>query len=267
MLKQLSSTLRAARAIGLRITSPRRRLLCDMPPGLYDYWSRTARFEFQGIPSDAFFYARAADALLVFFECVERSNRPCALPSKAADSVWHAWLRYSPASLDDFCERHFGRRIPHVEAADMGGGMMLPMAMSLVTARALDDLALAGPYVPSLFATDHALRMPDGFAWQARGNSVIFSPMNRRGRPADTAQAHPAAEPDFLLAAGLIAQEDYDQWLQRCRQHEGNGTFASVVHGAGDACDPATAGCDSSDGGSSCGSGCGGGCGGGGCGS
>lgn len=264
MLSILSRTLQAARVTTLRMTSPRRKLLRDIPPELYDYWARTAHHEFQGIPRDAFFYARAADALLMFFQCVQRSNRPCALPSKAADSVWHAWLRWSPDSLDAFCERHFGRRIPHVEAGDMTGGMMLPMAMSLVTARTLDGQALAGPHVPGLFAIDRVLRMPNGFAWQARGSWTVCSQMCERGRPARGARVHPAAEPDFLLAAGLIAQGDYDRWRAGC---------ADGYHDLGDALAAGEAACDGDGGGdgggdgSGGGSSCGGGCGGGGCGS
>ncbi|QBE63017.1 hypothetical protein [Pseudoduganella lutea] len=265
MLNNLSETIGTIRATCLRITSRHRKAWRDIPPELYEYWSRTARFEFQGIPRDAFFYARASDALLDFFECVRRSNRPCALPSKAADSVWHAWLSYSPASLDAFCERHFGQRIPHVEAVDMTGGMAMPIAMTLVTARTLDGLGLAGPRVPRLFATDRALRMPQGHAWRVRGNWMVLSHMDPYGRPSQHTRVHPATEPDFLLAAGLIAQGDYDRWLRACAT---SGNSGSAVDGAGPelACEGGST--DSGDSGSSDGgSSCGGGCGGGGCGS
>ncbi|WP_338770737.1 hypothetical protein [Massilia sp. METH4] len=181
---------------------------------LYDYWARTAHHEFQGILRDAFFYARAADALLMFFQCVQRSNRPCALPSKAADSVWHAWLRWSPASLDDFCERHFGRRIAHMEAGDMAGGMEVPIAASLVTARRLDGLPGAGPHVPRLFATDRLLRMAGGHAYTVRRKRLMCIPMDGKGQPSGPAQVFPCSEPSILLALGLIAQGDYDLWRQ-----------------------------------------------------
>lgn len=270
MLNILSRTVQAARTTSLRIASPYRKALRDIPPQLYEYWARTAHHEFKGIPRDAFFYARASEALLAFFDCVARSNRPCALPSMAADSVWHAWLRHDPAALDAFCERHFGRRIPHVEAADMDDGMALPMAMSLVTARTMDGLKLAGPDVPRLFATDRLLRMPGGFAYMVRGNRMVCSRMNRKGEAWAPAQVVPGTAPDFLLAAGLIGQGDFDLWL-----HNGGAVARSGAVGDGadlalQACDTAcTMACDSagSDGGGSCGSTCGGGCGGGGCGS
>lgn len=268
MPNTLSKTVETVRVAWLRIASPRRRALHNIPPGLYDYWARTAHIEFKGIPRDAFFYVRAADALLTFFECVRRSSRPCALPSKAADSVWHAWLRYSPASLDAFCERHFGRRIAHVEAAGMAGGMALPMAATLVAARALDGLGQFGCGVPRLFATDRALRMPRGFAWRGVGIGLACSRMDRHGQPVGAGQVHPATMPDFLFGAGLVAQGDYDEWLRECRKHDRDRAIADAAGSNADAaCDIATGGGDSSDGGSSCGSSCGGGCGGGGCGS
>jgi hypothetical protein len=271
MRNTLSKTLETVRIACLRIASRHRLALCRIPPGLYEYWARTAHIEFKGIPRDAFFYARAADALLTFFECVRRSNRPCALPSKAADSVWHAWLRYSPASLDDFCEWHFGRHIPHVEAGDMAGGMALPMATALITARRLEGLDVAGPNVPRLFGTDRALRMPGGFAYEVRGSRIVLSHMSKRGLPARQAHVHPATEPDFLLAAGLIAQRDHDRWQSRYGRTAGSGSAGVSTGDDVTCCIATTTGdCDSSGsdtGGSGCGSSCGGGCGGGGCGS
>ncbi|GGY80952.1 hypothetical protein ACFFTM_07775 [Pseudoduganella plicata] len=92
----------------------------------------------------------------------------------AADSVWHAWLRYAPANLDAFCERHYGQRIPHVGAHDMGS-MDLPMAACLVEARRLEGLPLAGPELPRLFMTDRRLRMPRGFAYRLQDGQPVFS--------------------------------------------------------------------------------------------
>ncbi|WBS03875.1 hypothetical protein OU994_06190 [Pseudoduganella sp. SL102] len=266
MVNHHPGTFDVARTTWLRLTSRHRKALRDIPPELYEHWARTAHFEFNGIPRHPFFYLRAANALLDFFECVRRSNRPCALPSKAADSVWHAWLSYSPASLDAFCERHFGQRIPHVEAVDMSGGMALPIAMTLVTARTLDGLDLAGPRVPRLFATDRALGMPQGHAWQVQGSRMVLSHMDPHGRTSQRTRVHPATEPDFLLAAGLIAQGEYDRWLHACSTASNGGTAGSGVDfdlacdfGSGDSGGSDSGGSDGSGCGSSCGGGCGGG--------
>ena len=270
----LTSALKFARTRITRLTSRNRKALRDMPPGLYDYWARTAPDEFKGIPTDAFFYVHASDALLTFFECIRRSNRPCALPSKAADSVWHAWMRHAPQQLDAFCQRHFGQRIPHVEAANMKNGMAQPMAMCLVTARTMDRLDLAGPNVPRLFATDRKLRMPSGSAYLVRRGHIVYSPINRHGKVLPQTHILPGTDPEYLFAAGLIAQGDYDRWLARCQDTGGSdwGTSGSSCGSSSDSDGADSAGCDSDgggdsgggDSGSGCGSSCGGGCGGGG---
>lgn len=270
----LSRILNITRARLVRFMSRNDRALRAMPPGLYDYWATTAPREFLGIPTDAFFYARASDALLAFFECIQHSKQQCALPSRAADSVWHAWLRYAPADLDAFCERHFGQRIPHVEAGAMAGGMDLPMGACLVAARQLEGLPPAGPELPRLFMTDCRLRMPRGFAYRVQDGHPVFSHISARGVPLAVTYQVAAGVPAFLLAAGLIGEDDHKAWLYRL-QHAERNSFAQDAGGSsggsrtapGD-CGVGVDGCgdsagDAGDaGGSSCGGGCGGGCGG-----
>ncbi|GGY80937.1 hypothetical protein ACFFTM_07780 [Pseudoduganella plicata] len=269
----LTAAMKLVRTQFTRLTSRNRKALRDMPPGLYEYWARTAPQEFKGIPTDAFFYVHASDALLTFFECIRRSNRPCALPSKAADSVWHAWMRHAPKHLDSFCQRHYGQRIPHVEAANMKKGMQKPMAMCLVTARTMERLDLAGPNVPRLFATDRRLRMPFGSAYRVQRGHIVYSPINRNGQVLPQTHILPGTDPEFLLAAGLIAQGDYDRWLARCQETGSSdwGTSSSSSSCGGSSADFSgddAGSCDSNgdggsgdggDGGSSCGGGCGGG--------
>ncbi len=257
MLNMLYNTINAYRARKLRAVSRNRAALENMPPGLFDYWARTAQHEFEGIPRDAFFYARASDALLTFFDCVGRSNRPCALPSKAADSVWHAWLRLAPAGLDAFCLHHYDRRIPHIEGADMSGGMEGALATCLVTARMLDGLDRAGPDLPRLFVTDRKLRMPGGFAYRVEKGEVMFSHMDARGLPEPAVYRQSGTTPEYLLAAGMIGQHDYDKW--EARRQPGGGSCGTTGASCG------TVSCDGGGGGDGggCGSSCGG-CGGGG---
>ncbi|WEF31029.1 hypothetical protein [Pseudoduganella chitinolytica] len=258
----LTNTLHRTRAGLTRIASRNRKALRDMPPGLYDYWARSAPTEFEGIPTDAFFYVRAADALLTFFACLKRHRLPCALPSKAADSVWHAWLRHDPAGLDAFCERHYEQRIPHVEAADMDGGMDLPLARSLVMARTLDRQCLAGPDVPRLFATDRKLRMPGGFGYVARHGAMVVSNLDGRGLPERETRVHPGTDPWFLFEAGLIGEDDLARWWSRYASRHATTTAGGDWGAAGGdsaSCDSGGDGGEGGGGGSSCGGGCGGG--------
>lgn len=223
--------------------------LNDLPEHLYTHWRDTAALEFKGIPRDAFFFVRAAEGLMAFFDCVSRSPRPCGLPSKAADSVWHAWLRCAPAHLERFCKRHFGRAIAHTEGAAMAGPMEQALASTLVAARAIEQLPLAGSQVPRLFSLDRRLAMPNGYAWSAVGGQVAFRTMDWQGRGEGRPVAPPALAPAVLLAAGLVSQADYDDWARRVWER-GAGSCGS---GCGSSAS------DGGDGGGGCGGGCGGG--------
>jgi hypothetical protein len=224
-----------------------RKPLADLPDNLYTHWRHSAALEFKGIPRDAFFFARAAEGLLEFFDCVSRSGRPCALPSRAADSVWHAWERLAPQHLERFCRTHFGRVIPHVEGGDMAVPMDEALVNTLVAARAIEGLPLAGSHVPRLFSLDRKLYMPKGFAWSAVGGQVGYRDMDWQGKGVGEPVIPASLAPAVLLAAGLVSQDDYD--AQHKRDSSGSG--------CGSGC-----GSTASEGGSSCGSSCGGGCGG-----
>jgi hypothetical protein len=238
-----------------------RKELHELPTNLYDYWKSSAKNEFNGIPGDAVFFARAAEGLMVFFDCVATSGKPCALPSLAVDSVWHAWQRLAPLKLDAFCLKHFGRVIPHLERAVMPGRMEDAIAASLVRARELEGLRPEGPRLPSLFLLDRKLRMPNGFGYTVLRGRPGYGELDARGRLDPLVSCPPALEAAGLLAAGLITSEAYAAYMERAaRRPEGSSCGSGC--GSSVSCD---AGSSSCDGGSSCGSSCGGsGCGGGG---
>jgi hypothetical protein len=240
MLATLHDTISHYRARFLVQTSRYRKALDDMAPDLYAYWRRTAQHEFEGIRQDAFFFASAAEGLLTFFDCVAGSRRPCALPSKAVDSVWHAWLRMAPQGLETFCFKHFGRVIPHVEGADMVDVMDEALANCLVWTRRRDGIDAAGPGVPRLFSLDHRLRMPHGFAYTLAAGDITLTHMNGEGKARGLECIPVALEPASLLEARLISRSEHDEAMRKRRQTGG---------GCGSGCG-ASAGC---------GSGCGGG--------
>jgi hypothetical protein len=251
MIGRLLDKVDSFRATRVRRASRYQHAMADLPPTLYAYWKSTAQIEFKGIPSDAFFFARATEGLLTFFDCVRTSGKPCALPSAAADSVWHAWAGLSQAHLAQFCTTHFGRAIPHVEAAAMDARMDEALANSLAAARRLDSRPAAGAAVPRMFSLDRKLRMPGGYGYVAKDGQVGFRRINRRGAEEGKRNFPAALAPVAMLAAGLISQEEYDVSLQKAHP-DGSGCGAGCGSMAGDS------GCAC---GSSCGSGCGGGCG------
>lgn len=243
--------------------------LKDLPPSLYEYWKSSARHEYHGIPTDAVFFARATLGLLDFFECAGQDGAPCALPSKAADSVWHAWLRLAPLKLDPFCRKHFGRAVPHVEGAAMGGKLDDALAVCLVRARRAEGIPAEGPRLPSLFLLDKALKMPLGFGYAVQRGQPGYSQLSAAGRfnPAIACPAQLAAA--GLLGAGLITAIQFEEFEARARQmansdssNYSSGSACGSGCGSSLDCSSSSSSCDSggdSSSGSSCGSSCGGG--------
>ncbi len=249
-------TIHAFKARRLTRRSPYKTALADLPPTLFPYWANSAPTEFQGIPRDAFFFARSAEALMQFFDCAAGSEQPCALPSKAADSVWHAWLRMNAIGLEQFCIKHFGAVIPHVEGDAMDAPIEQSLAVCLVKARTRERLQRGGTGLPRLFSADRELGMPQGYAYRVQRGRVGLSPMSSGGKPLSEI-AYPASfAPDALLTSGLIHSWEVQP---RRHSHDTGGSSWSDGGSTGDA------GCDgggsSSCSGSSCGSSCGSGCG------
>lgn len=185
-------------------------VLADVPAALFAYWARTAREEFPAILRDASFYAQSAEGLMMFFDCAAAAGRACALPSRAADSVWHAWTRLDAAGLEHFCIRHFGRTIAHVERARMKPGEMAQaLAVCLVQARRRASKPAAGPGLPRLFTLDARLGMPRGFGYGVIGGVVACSELDELGQPDGRPSFPQALAPQALLRAGLISEAEY----------------------------------------------------------
>jgi hypothetical protein len=241
------NTLRAAR---LRRTSPWQAALADLPAGLESYWRASAPREFEGIRTDAFFYARAAEGLLRFFDAVRHSGRPCALPSDAADSVWHAWLRWNPVSLERFCVRHFGANVPHVERTALVGNALLH---TYAACRARDGIRPRSMRLPALFGLDAALRMPRGHGYWSRAGEIVYAHLNERGRGMWRARPHPELALTVLYAAGVVDRHLLAAHLSRREAVADGGSCGGMACADGGSSD---GGCDG--GGSGCGGGCGG---------
>jgi hypothetical protein len=154
----------------------------------------------------------------MYFDCIKHSGKPCALPSKAADSVWLAWERLAPAGLEAFCIKHFGRAIAHTEAASMMAQLEDALETCLAQARRLEARGRAAPALPRLFALDRVLKMPGGFGYKrAACGQVAFSPLNRRGLPGADVFYPSALAPMELMMAGLITTCAYDAYVARAK--------------------------------------------------
>ena len=88
MLENIRDQINTLRSQHIIRRSKYQKALSDIPDNLFGFWQTMASREFPGIPRDAVFFMRAAEGLMMFFDCVKHSEQACALPSKAADSVW-----------------------------------------------------------------------------------------------------------------------------------------------------------------------------------
>jgi hypothetical protein len=243
-----------------------RTALEDLPAGLETAWRHSAPQEYPGIRTDAFFFVRAAEGLMRFFAAVSHGGRPCALPSDAADSVWHAWLRHEPIGLERFCRKHFGQTIPHIERAGLAPNAL---AHTLMSGRSLEGIAPLGPRLPRLFGLDAALRMPNGHGYWKRGDEIVYARLGKRGLCMGRAQPHAELTVAALLAAGLVDAEmvlSHMRLKQAALANSGagfDGDAGFAFAGDGGCSD---GGGSDSGGGDGGGSSCGGSCGGGGCG-
>lgn len=183
-------------------------VLVDVPAALFPYWARSAHQAFPGIPRDASFFAQSAEGLMTFFDCAASAGRACALPSRAADSVWRAWTRLDPAGLDAFCIRHVGRAIPYMERI-REGELDRALAVCLVQARRRASQPAAGSHLPRLFGLDAQLGMPGGAGYRVIQGLVARSPLDELGNPEGEADFPASLRPDALRRAGLVSEAEY----------------------------------------------------------
>jgi hypothetical protein len=231
----------------------------QIPPAVRSAWVREAPDEFPGLPVDDGAWLRCSLGFAQFLEaCRLQPQGPCALPSKAADSVWHVWLRVDPAGLADWQQRFFGRVVEHREAEDLGVPLEEGLARTWMGACRSEGLSALGPKLPLVFALDGLLHLPTGWAYGHERSALVHRQIDGFGKPSGAAVAHLALAGSGLVAMGLLS----DAELQALRRRQSDGSGGSSCGSSSDG-----GGCSSgSDGGGcSCGSGCGGGgCGGGG---
>lgn len=228
----------------------------QIPPVVRAAWVHHAPDEFPGLLVGGAAWLRCSLGLAQFFEAcrLQQAHGPCALPSKAADSVWHAWLALDPGGLADWQQRYFGRVVQHREAHALGAPLDESLARTWAGACRSEGLSLIGPRLPLLFALDGLLRLPTGWAYGHERGALVHRQIDGFGQPGGSAVVHAAVAASGLVALGLLSEAELA--AMRRRQGDGGGSCGSDW-GADGSCDAGSDGC--ADGGSSCGSGCGGG--------
>lgn len=240
-------------------------LQARLPEGVREAWQAHAAEEFPGLPQGPRDWLLASTALLQFFLAAARTDGPCALPSRAADAVWHAWLAADAAGLAAFQREHLGREVPHLPEARLPGPLDHALGRCYAACCRQEQLSPLAGRLPLVFELDALARMPGGwhYRWNKRLRCLSHQVMDVDGDPRGRVQLH-AVHGASLAGLGLLSTAEAAQWAQQnerlARQREGatGGSSCGSSCGGASASDCSSA---SSDGGCSCGSSCGSGCG------
>lgn len=235
-----------------------------VPQALRSYWDVHGPAEFPGMPTTAKAWAWSLRGLLTYFALAASTTQQTLLPSRAADSVWHAWLAWDPEHLRRFQLRHFNKELPHVAKDDMPSNTetetALPRTWGL--ASAADGLPVLSGKVPFLFAVDKIVGMPTGWAYihNIRDRTVEVANIHVDGVSSSYRPAVRLTAAAFL-GLGMLSATEAQAWQQK--NLDGGGTSGSScgvgIHAY--SCGSSSSGDSGSDGGGGDGGGCGGGCG------
>jgi hypothetical protein len=160
--------------VALQIFTYRRRLrFIDAyvwPPGLI------AKLQGQHPTLSAAQIDRIGLGLKQFFRAYHRGGyRPVAMPSQAADDLWHEFILYTKA-YDAFCRQAFGRFLHHTPAAVLAPGLkksnegLRRVWWQACKEETIDPRAPAA--LPLLFALDADLKIPNGYRYVPDCGSV-----------------------------------------------------------------------------------------------
>ena len=135
------------------------------PPGLLDKLQRRRGF---GRKESAL----VAEGLRAFFLAYLKSGRRyVAMPSEAADQLWHEFILYT-RDYDRFCEQAFGKKLHHTPAVALAPEQRasnegLRRVWTLCCKE--ENIDPRNPTrLPLLFALDRKLKFPGGYHYEAK---------------------------------------------------------------------------------------------------
>ncbi len=238
----------------------------QIPPLVRAAWQTEVAETLPGMGVDEATWVRCAAGLAQFFEAsrLQRDAGPCALPSRAADSVWHAWLKVDPAGLADWQQRFFGRVIEHRESADLGAPEDDCLARTWAAACRSEGRSALAARLPLVFALDAQLRPPTGWAYAFERGHLVHREIDGFGETRGVGVQHMALGGSGLAALGLLSAGEAETLRRRAaasaNNSSGDGGFSWGSFDSGGSSSSSDCSSSSSDGGGcSCGSSCGGG--------
>lgn len=238
----------------------------QIPTAIRAAWQSEVAETLPGMAGDEASWVQCTVALAQFFEAsrLQRDAGPCALPSRAADSVWHAWLKADPGGLADWQQRFFGRVIEHRESADLGAPVDECLARTWAAACRSEGRSALAPRLPLVFALDAQLRPPTGWAYAFERGRLVHRQIDGFGETRGVGLQHAALGATGLAALGLLSAGEAETMRRRAAAAAsgstgGDGGFSWGGFGSDSSGGSDCSSSSSSDGGCSCGSGCGGG--------
>jgi hypothetical protein len=243
----------------LRRCPPATVAAAQIPAAVRSAWAQQAAQECPGLRVDDDAWLRCSLALAQFFEAcrLQRMHGACALPSRAADSVWHVWLAMDPDGLRQWQQRFFDLQVPHREAEVLGAPLDDCLARTWVGACASEGLSPLGPRLPLVFALDGMLALPAGWAYRFERYGLVHRDIDGFGRTQGPGVLHAAVAGSGLVGLGLLGDAELQAWRRQQQMQGGGSSCGGAASSDGGSCD---AGSTGDCGGSSCGgSGCGGG--------
>lgn len=200
--------------------------IAPLPEGLDILWLERISVLHPGSGVNAKAVPHVAEALLTYFDCLTRTDKPCALPSMAAQVFWDAWATLDKGGLDRLRAHHFP------SSADDGASRTraeweLAIANCLAQARTIAGLSSAAPVLPALFLLDQQLALPGGHGWLISAGRVGYVKLDARGIMTGTPAFPEVMTPAGMLMAGLVSAAAFNDFLTTA--HAGNS-----LNGGGD---------------------------------
>lgn len=211
--------------------------MARLPDGLDTLWLERISRQHPGFVVTAKAVPHVADALLTYFDCLTRTDRPCALPSLAAQVLWDAWAALDKDGLDRLRAHHFP------SSADAGAGSSHPRpdweqaaANCLVQARIIAGMSPAAPVLPALFLLDRQLALPGGHGWLLSAGRIGYVKLDARGLMSGAASYPEVMAPAGMLLAGLIPATAFNDAFATARAGNDGAAVGDGGGVAGDGC-------------------------------
>lgn len=204
--------------------------IASLPEGLDTVWLERISQQHPGSGINAKAVPHVAEALLTYFDCLTRTDKPCALPSLAAQVLWDAWATLDRNGLERLRAHHFP-----TSADDSPTGSRTEweqaIANCLVQARAIAGLSPAAPLLPALFLLDQQLALPGGHGWLIANGRVGYVKLDARGMMSDAPVFPEVMAPAGMLMAGLVSATAFNDFF--AAPHAGNGLAGGGDGGQG----------------------------------